>query len=179
MLSPGQVSFLPLSAQPLHAPLWHHLSSMWNRASVHRWPINYKQFFQWGIFQVLSSQWLVSRLFAHKVSLASGRWELVLFPGREQKLPDFSLEKTFFFLLLVQKSWFWSSTIPFCSSVGKESVCNAGDPGSIPGLGRFPGEGNGNPLQYSCLENPMDREAWQAKVHRIAKRWTWLKWLST
>ena len=44
---------------------------------------------------------------------------------------------------------------------GKESACNAGDPGSVPGLGRFPGEGNGNPLQYSCLENPMDRGAWQ------------------
>ena len=42
-------------------------------------------------------------------------------------------------------------------SDGKESACNAGDPGSIPGLGRYPGEGNGNPLQYSCLENPMDR----------------------
>ena len=43
-------------------------------------------------------------------------------------------------------------------SVGKESACNAGDLGSIPGLGRFPGEGKGYPLQYSCLENPMDRE---------------------
>ena len=42
----------------------------------------------------------------------------------------------------------------------KASACNAGDHGSIPGLGRSPGEGNGNPLQYSCLENPMDREAW-------------------
>ena len=41
---------------------------------------------------------------------------------------------------------------------GKESACNAGDPGSIPGLGRSPGEGNGNPLQYSCLENPMKEE---------------------
>ena len=48
------------------------------------------------------------------------------------------------------------------SSVGKESACNAGDPGSIPGSGRFPGEGNGNPLQYSCLGNHMDRGAWQA-----------------
>ena len=44
-----------------------------------------------------------------------------------------------------------------CSSVGKESACNAGDLGSIPGSGRSPGEGNGNPLQYSCLENPMNR----------------------
>ena len=47
------------------------------------------------------------------------------------------------------------------SSVGKDSTCNAGDPGSIPGWGRSPGEGSGNPLQYSCLENPMDRGAWQ------------------
>ena len=58
------------------------------------------------------------------------------------------------------------------SSVGKESACNAGDPGSIPGLGRSPGEGNGNPPQYSCLDNPMDRGAWQAIVHGIAKSQT-------
>ena len=45
-------------------------------------------------------------------------------------------------------------------SDSKESACNAGDPGSIPGSGRYPGEGNGNPLQYSCLENPMNRGAW-------------------
>ena len=47
-------------------------------------------------------------------------------------------------------------------SDSKEPACNAGDPGLIPGLGRSPGEGNGNPLQYSCLENPMDRGAWWA-----------------
>ena len=52
------------------------------------------------------------------------------------------------------------------SSVGKEPACNAGDLGSIHGSGRSPGEGNGNPLQYSRLENPMDRGAWQATVHR-------------
>ena len=52
---------------------------------------------------------------------------------------------------------------------GKEPACNAGDLGSIPGLGRSPGEGNGYPLQYSCLENPMDRGAWQATVHGVAK----------
>ena len=55
------------------------------------------------------------------------------------------------------------------SSVGKEYVCNAGDPGSVPGLGRSPGEGNGNPLQYSCLENPMDGGAWWAIVHGVAE----------
>ena len=51
----------------------------------------------------------------------------------------------------------------------KESNCNAGDLGLIPGLGRSPGEGNGNPLQYSCLENSMDRGAWWATVHGVAK----------
>ena len=54
-------------------------------------------------------------------------------------------------------------------SDGKESACNAGDLGSISGLGRSPGEGNGNPLQYSGLENSMDRRAWQAIVHGFAK----------
>ena len=52
------------------------------------------------------------------------------------------------------------------------SASNAGDVGSIPGSGRSPGEGNGNPLQYSCLENPMGREAWQATVHGVAKSQT-------
>ena len=56
-----------------------------------------------------------------------------------------------------------------CSSDGKESACNAGDPGSILGSGRSPGEGNGNPLQYSCLENHMDKGAWRATVHGVAE----------
>ena len=54
-------------------------------------------------------------------------------------------------------------------SEGKASACGAGDQGLIPGLGRSPGEGNGSPLQYSCLENPMDREAWWAIVHEVAE----------
>ena len=56
--------------------------------------------------------------------------------------------------------------------VGKESARNAGDLGSIPGSGRSSGEGNGNPLQYSCLENSMDRGAWQAAVHGVSKSQT-------
>ena len=56
-----------------------------------------------------------------------------------------------------------------CGSDGKESACNAGDPGLIPGLGRPPGEENGYPLQYSHLENSMNRGAWQAIVHGFAK----------
>ena len=58
-------------------------------------------------------------------------------------------------------------------SVGKVA-CNVGDPGSIPEWGRSPEEGNGNPLQYSCLENPMDRGVWQAIVHWVTKSWTQL-----
>ena len=57
---------------------------------------------------------------------------------------------------------------------GKESACQAGDTGSIPGSGSSPGEGNSNPLQYSCLGNLIDRGAWQATVHGITKSWTWL-----
>ena len=56
-------------------------------------------------------------------------------------------------------------------SHSKESVYNAGDPGSIPELGRSPGEGNGNPFQYSGLENSMDRSAWQATAHGLTKSW--------
>ena len=55
------------------------------------------------------------------------------------------------------------------SSVGKEFAYNAGDLGSTPGSGRSPGEGNGNPLRYFCLENPMDRGAWWAMVHGVAR----------
>ena len=65
------------------------------------------------------------------------------------------------------------------SSSGKESACNSGDPSSIPGLGRSPGGGNGNPLQYSGLENPMDRGSWQVIVHRVVKSQTGLKWFNT
>ena len=74
----------------------------------------------------------------------------------------------------------WSLMNCFCwiaegfpgSSDGKESAYNVGDPGSVPGLGRFPGEGIGNPLQYSCLENPMDRGTWWTAVHGVPKSWT-------
>ena len=65
--------------------------------------------------------------------------------------------------------------LTFCfatGSDGKESACNAGDPSSTPGMGRSSGEGNGNPLQYSCLENSMDRGAWGAMVPGIAKSQT-------
>ena len=60
------------------------------------------------------------------------------------------------------------------SSDDEESACSAGDPSSIPESGRSPGEGNGNPLQGPCLENPVDRRAWWAAVHGVAKSWAQL-----
>ena len=63
---------------------------------------------------------------------------------------------------------------------GEKNLCaNVGDTGSIPGLERSPGGGHGNPLQYTCLENPMDRGTWRAIVHRVANSWIQPKWLST
>ena len=68
-------------------------------------------------------------------------------------------------------SYIISKGLPGASD-GKESACHVGDPGSIPGWGRSPGRGHGNPLQYSCLENPMGRAAWWATVHGVAESWT-------
>ena len=85
---------------------------------------------------------------------------------QSQTLPDhFSFALTYF-------SSFIASPLPWGfphSSVGAESACSAGDLASIPGLWRSPGEGNGNPLQYSGLENPMDRGAWWATVHGVTR----------
>ena len=82
--------------------------------------------------------------------------------GKKKKLNDFKK------IIKEQKE-----TLGFPGgSDGKESACNSGDPGSIPGSGRSPEEGNGNPLQYSCLGNPMDREAWWATVHGVTNSWT-------
>ena len=67
--------------------------------------------------------------------------------------------------MLLTSIWIFPS-----GSDSKESACNVEDPGLIPGLGRCPGEGNGNPVQYSCLGNPMDRGAQQATVHEVEKR---------
>ena len=79
---------------------------------------------------------------------------------------------------------YWLCGLP-CVSDSKECACNAGDLDSILGLGRSPGEGHGNPLQFSCLENPMDTGDWRATVHGVAKSQTrlklslWREWLPT
>ena len=64
--------------------------------------------------------------------------------------------------------------VSLMAQVVKNQPANAGDTGLIPGLGRFPGEGNGNPLQCSCLENPIDRETWQSTVHGVIESLTQL-----
>ena len=85
-----------------------------------------------------------------------------------------------FFLLISYSQFIPGPPFPFGNSVvvlkgfsgssdGKESSCNVGDLGLIPGLGRSPGEGNGNPLQYSCLENPIEGGTWQAIVYGVTK----------
>ena len=72
-------------------------------------------------------------------------------------------------ILSAWKTFFWQCTCFPGGSHNKESACNARNPGSIPGLGRSPGEGNSYPLQYSCLKNSMNRGAWQATVHGVAE----------
>ena len=71
------------------------------------------------------------------------------------------------------KNMYMYMGFPGCSD-SKESACNVGDPGSIPGLGRSPGGGHGRPFQYFCMENPMNRGAWQAIVHGVTKSQTQL-----
>ena len=75
----------------------------------------------------------------------------------------------------VRHNWVQTPTTP-CSLDGKEFACSAEDLGSIPGSGRSPGEGNSNPLQYSCLENPMDRGVWWATVHGVTNSQTQLSY---
>ena len=92
-------------------------------------------------------------------------WVLV---GARAHLNDLIFKK-FINLAALCLSWGF-----FGGSDGEESACSVGDLGSIPGLGRSPGEGHGYPLQYSCLENSMDRGAWRATVHCVLKSLTWL-----
>ena len=116
----------------------------------------------WG-FKAPALSWLISLPIMGLPSV----WKPLLFhsslQGHRFHLHSF-LSLSFSFLLCPTQIMSFSH-----SSVGKESAYSVGDPGSIPELGRSPGEGNGNPLQYSYLENPMDRGTWQATVHAVAR----------
>ena len=92
--------------------------------------------------------------------------------------PDSGLDARLTWLEINRGQWDWAFQVVL---VVKNLCANAGDvrdAGLMPGFRRSPGGGNGNPLQYSCMENPMDRGDWQAMVSRVAKSWTQLKWLS-
>ena len=93
--------------------------------------------------------------------------------GQKQPLQEVMLGKLDIYMQKSEIRTLPNATLGFPGgSLSKESACNAGDLSPIPGLGRSPGEGHGNPLQYSCLENPMNRGAWQAAVHGVAKSQT-------
>ena len=77
-------------------------------------------------------------------------------------------KNTSFYASYINIITLWASLVAH----SKESACDAGDVDSVPGSGRSPGEGNDYPLQYSCLENPMDRGAWQVTVYGVAESWT-------
>ena len=117
--------------------------------------------------------------------LTSDSWKPVAFSQKSQvssqgpHVSELQGLKLLFFLVLIKVYLIYSVVLFWgflCSSDSKESACKAGDQGSIPGSGRSPGEGHGNPLQYSCLENPMDRGAWWATqpmgLQRVRHEWT-------
>ena len=118
----------------------------------------------------------VANSFIFKTICSSGKWNGVGPYGPSPRLPSplarsstcFCLWKSFNQRLNLVSQRLSYEGFPH-SSVGKSSACKAGEPGSNTGLGRSAGEGNWNPLQYSCLENPLDRGAWQATAHRIAR----------
>ena len=138
---------------------------------IHNWAL----FLLWLCLFILS--WVISPLFSSKI------WT-----PTDLGSSFFSVTSFCLFILFMgfsrQECW---SVLPFPSPVDHDlselssgdSAYNAGDPGLIPGSGRSPGEGNGNPLQYSCLENSMDGGAWWATVHGVAKNQTWLSDLYT
>ena len=130
--------------------------------------------------------WGVHPDFMGHVSINIRSWQPLLLecfsPHVSYRVPGFIIIFYYNVPVIHMLHWCsWSNIFAFWGFVGdsdgKESACNGGDLGLIPRLGRSTGEGNGNPLQYSCLENPMDRGAWQARVHGVTKSWTWLSTL--
>ena len=93
----------------------------------------------------------------------------LLAPGTGFMEEKSSVDRGMVFWMIQAHYLFLLFIVYFIFINGKESACNEGDPGSIPGLGRSPGEGNGHLLQYSCLDNPTDRGAWRATVHGVTQ----------
>ena len=104
-------------------------------------------------------------------SFISDTWKLAIVTVIDVELLIMRIELRIIRMPILIGSSFLSKSMNVGFSVSKESACSAGYLGSIPRLGRSPGEGNGNPLQYSCLENLIDRGAWWAVVHGVTKSW--------
>ena len=125
--------------------------------------------------QMVTGERWTGLTFSHLISFVTHCFTNLLSPTKDPKLSSTDL----LFLRILWDGWDSSavflpglqSCFP-CGPDGKESACNAKDPGSVPGLGRSPGEGSGCPLQYSCLGNAMDRGAWWSTVHGVTKSQT-------
>ena len=143
------------------------------KVRVVRWPLTLcdpMDYTVHGIFQARILEW-VAFLFSRgssrnwtRVSCIAGRF----FTSWATREAEYEQEKHAFLDPIFKGKTMLFTGFPGGLD-GKGSACNAGDLGSIPELGRSPGEGNGNPLQYSCLGNPMVREAWQATVHGVTR----------
>ena len=104
-------------------------------------------------------------------SFISDTWKLAIVTVIDVELLIMRIELWIIRMPILIGSSFLCKSMNVGFSVSKESACSAGYLGSIPRLGRSPGDGNGNPLQYSCLENLIDRGAWWAVVHGVTKSW--------
>ena len=122
--------------------------------------------------------WLLSQLWLTRVNKLYPNMLGYYWESDANNCPEKMSSLNQFYEGVCKISTYWVNIGPSLVSEVKASASNVGDLGSIPGLGRSPGEGNGNPLQYSCLENPMDKGAWQSAVRGVTKTWTRLKWLS-
>ena len=131
----------------------------------------------WGLFQWVGSLLQVAKVLELQLQHQSFHWifrvhllcdVLVWSPCCPSNSQESSPAPQFKSISSSVLSLLWTSLV----AQMVDSTCSAGDMGSVPGLGRSPGEGNGNPLQYSCLKNSMDRGAWQVAVHRVKKSWT-------
>ena len=150
---------------------WVYSSEMWHKDSPQFWS---KFSWNYAVFWGASYPILLPSLSpSHKSDLHHNLNALLAFSGLPPS--NFCLLQMF---PLINLLYIESHLVPASrrtgGSDGKESACNAGDSGLVPGSRKSPGEGNSNPLQYFCLENSMDRKAWRATVHGVAKSQTQL-----
>ena len=164
-------------------PLLRIFCRVIGRQKIPSWESPLSVFSAWQSFQLIVNKYcILGVLWNTEVCYSSGGWAVQdagrfwknTFQFTEGPLPNASSQGRRGEGAL-QSLFYKGTNLSPGGSGGKESACKVGNLGSILGWGRFPGEGNGNPFQYSCLENSMDRGAWQAIVHRVAKGGTQLR----